>query len=446
MRLGIVSGVLWSVGAGLTGGELIRYLALDLGAAGFSFGFILAMPALAGLLRMGTPAVIRWTGSAKRACLAAHAAASTLLLLLLPAVGQVERPSAVVSLVGLLCATHVLSAVGIAAYWTWWGDIVPRRIRGRYFGRVQIWQLIALIPTLWAFGRFTDLWLARHARSPWSTYLQGYAIPNGIGAGLLLLSLVPLALVPATRSLPRSRFDRWSSLWLPLTDRRFRRFLIFHGWFSMANGLTQAAQTIFGKLVLHLGVGDMALMGNTMRGGQIAYTGWAGPFSDRFGNRPVLVLSQWFVGLAMLFYLFASPGPAWRVWLPIGAYICWSAYAGHNVCLPNLALKLAPDEHRAAYLAAHEAVGAVAYAMASGISGFLAIRTVEYAEAVWQLHGAASYAPIFLAGLALRLAGVVFAAKIREPASRSWGDILRTWTARPSANPEPVSLAARAKE
>jgi hypothetical protein len=29
LRLGILSGVLWSVGTGLTGGEIIRYQALD---------------------------------------------------------------------------------------------------------------------------------------------------------------------------------------------------------------------------------------------------------------------------------------------------------------------------------------------------------------------------------------------------------------------------------
>jgi MFS family permease len=333
--------------------------------------------------------------------------------------------------------------LGIAAYWTWWGDIVPRRIRGRYFGCVQICQLAALIPTLWGFGRFTDLWLSQHAGGNRSIFLQGYAIPNGIGAALLLAALVPLALIPATRSLPRGRFGDWRSLLLPFGDRQFRRLLVFHGWFSMANGVTQAAQTIFGKGVLHLGVGDMAVMGNSMRGGQIVYTSWAGAFSDRFGNRPVLTLSQTFAALAMLFYVFAAPEPAWRAWLPLGAFICWSAYAGHNVCLPNLALKLAPDEHRAAYLAAHEAVSSIAYALASGVSGFLAFQSTEYAQSVWHLQGAASYMPIFFAGLVLRLAGVRFAAEIREPGSRSWAEILRGRIARrpmPSGLPQPTPL------
>jgi len=75
--LGIISGVVWAVGTGLTTGELIRYFAIDLGATGFEFGLILALPALAGLLRLVAPAVIRWTGSSKAACLIAHASSST---------------------------------------------------------------------------------------------------------------------------------------------------------------------------------------------------------------------------------------------------------------------------------------------------------------------------------------------------------------------------------
>jgi hypothetical protein len=61
------------------------------------------------------------------------------------------------------------------------------------------------------------------------------------------------------------------------------------------------------------------------------------------------------VSIAMMFYLIASPTPHWRAWLLLGAWALWSFYAGHNICLPNLALKLAPVPEKSPYVAAHEA-------------------------------------------------------------------------------------------
>ena len=80
LGLGHFNAGLWAAGNGLTSGTLLVYLAQDLGAKGLGISLILAAPAIAGVLRLGAPAVIRLCGSEKRACLAAFAASYLLIL------------------------------------------------------------------------------------------------------------------------------------------------------------------------------------------------------------------------------------------------------------------------------------------------------------------------------------------------------------------------------
>src|SRR5579863_627281 len=71
LALGLINGVLWSVGNGLTTGTLIYYLAQELGAKGTALGVLIAAPTLVGLLRLLTPALVGPLGGIKATCLKA---------------------------------------------------------------------------------------------------------------------------------------------------------------------------------------------------------------------------------------------------------------------------------------------------------------------------------------------------------------------------------------
>ena len=110
------------------------------------------------------------------------------------------------------------------------------------------------------------------------------------------------------------------------------------------------------------------MMQLSMRAGQMALSPAIGSASDRIGNRPVLELSQAVVVLGPLFYFLASPEHPW--WI-IGAWTVWSAYAGLNICLTNIMLKLAPADNNAGYIASFEALGGVAYGLSTIAGGVL---------------------------------------------------------------------------
>jgi MFS family permease len=424
LALGHVNGALWSIGNGLTTGPLVLYLAQDLGAQGLALGLVLATPNAAGVLRLLAPAIIHRAGTAKRACLSLSLA-SYALIFTLPAVALVApsigRRAALTTMITLVFVHQLLEYIATVALWSWWADLVPQSVRGRYFARRQIIQLAALVPTLLAGGYFADAWRARYADDP-DRLLVAYAVPTAVGAAALVASIVPLALMPSTRRYqPTGSRIEWPLLRAALTDRRFARLLIFRCLFSLANGVSQTVQAVYPKRILQFGVGDMAAMRTVMQFGQMGAARWVGRWSDRFGNRPVLMAAQACVTASLLFFIVAGDGPS--RWLLVGAWVLFSAYVAHNICLPNLTLKLAPAADASAYVATSDALASLCHAAAT-VAGGMTYDWLRTTSSDPSHEPYRSCLILFAAGMAMRGFGVVLLAAIREPGAWTWREIV----------------------
>ncbi len=421
---GHVNGGLWAVGNALTTGPLVVYLARDLGALGLGLSLVLAIPNLAGLLRLIAPAIIFRAGTARRACLGLLLVSYVLIVglpFLAVAAPELSRTAAVGAMISLLFIHQMLEYLGTVALWAWWGDLVPGRIRGRYFARRQRIQLAVTIPTLLAAGFFADQWRKQFADQP-DHLLLAYAIPTGLGALLLLASVLPLFQMPATRAYPRPEWHVVAAaIQAPFGDRRFWALLVFRGWFSLANGVSQVVQNVYiPKDVLDFGVAPMNAFRVVTQGGQLAAARTVGKWSDCYGNRPVLIAAQLCVSLSLVFYLVARPETRW---LLAGAWVLFGAYIAHNICLPNLVLKLSPDVERPAYVAASEAIGSVLHA-ASTIGGGVLFDYLRAQSPDSSREPLRSCLIILVIGLVMRLSGVVLVARIREPGAWTWREIL----------------------
>ncbi len=347
LRQGIVSGTLWSIGNGWTTGSLVTYLAQELGARGFEVGAILAWQALAGASRLVAPAIIRRLGGVKPAAITLLAISYGLLATLpILALGTISFPTRLKFFMAVLCVHQLFEHLGTVAVWTWLAELVPVRLRGRYFATRQRWQLAALVPTSVAAAIFIDRWRGptpRPAGTPAllpegsTEILADYILVLTAGAVFLLLSVVPLWRMPAVEAVSTKRASPEPIS--ALRDSRFLRLLLCVCWLSFANGISQSAANIYPKQVLRLHLLPMVLLPLVMRLGQMALTPWVGRFSDRYGNKPTILLCQALVAFGPFFYLLATPAhPEWLA----GAFIVWSAFVGLNVCLPNLTFRLAP--------------------------------------------------------------------------------------------------------
>lgn len=419
-RLAYWNGGVWAIGNGLASTTLVVYLALDLGAGriGLGIALILAARHLLGLLRLGAPALIGRLVDRKRFCLGAFLA-GTLLLLCLPAVaapGWLPSPGAsLAALVVLWCAYHLLQYVGMVALWSWMADLVPLEVRGRFLGQRQRWIVLGEATGALCTAAFVWAWQYLHPAEPvWIAYV----IPASLGGAFMVAALVPLVLMPrAARSLTVRQGATFRTTLAPLRDGRFLRLLLFGCWFSLSNGLTQSAQFSYPKLLLGAVLAPVALLvvQTGMRLGQLTVSPWMGRLADRLGNRPVMIGSLLLVAQGPLCYGLSTPD---RRWWFVGAWALWIAYAGINVCLPNLMLKLSPGESNTPYIATFYAVTGLCYAVNTIFGGALYDR---YRGQTFTLLGGLTldyYQLIFLLGWIARSLGVLVLLLVIEDRGR----------------------------
>ena len=405
---------LWAIGNGLTNTTLVIFLALQLDAnkLGLGIGLILAMPQLVGLLRLAAPVLIGRIADRKTFCLGTFLL-SGLLLFCLPlaaAPGMLRSTGmSLAALVILWSLHHLMQYLGTVALYSWLADIAPLRVRGRFFGFRQRWLVAGEAIGALACGWFSFWWIGNHTESlRWI----GYAIPAGLGAWFMIAAIVPLWMMPKAEKIVHKRPGvNWKSLARPFADSRFLRLLLFGCWFSFSNGLTQTMQTTFPARVLQVSLFTMLAVQTAMRLGQLSISPGLGRMTDRIGNKSVMLFCLVLTAQGPLFYFFSTPQAPW--WF-VGAWIVWIAYAGLNIGLPNLMLKLAPGRSNTPYIAAYFTVTGLCYAANTILGGWLFDR---YGTSSFEFFGGTlDYNQcIFLLGWAARCMGIIALLLVIEP-------------------------------
>jgi MFS family permease len=411
MRLASANAALWAVGNGLVSTLLVVYLATEFGARGLAISLILAAPRFAGLMRLGVPAMIARWRQRKAICIAAYLASCTMLCALpLVAHGReyLSDGQALAVLITAWCVYHLFEYAGTVALWSWLGDVIPRRIRGRCLGGREQWLLLGRIAGIAASAALELLWRRLLPDAPrW----QPLALSASAGALMMALSVVPLVAMPAAQNAP-SAIPRlpWRSVAQVALDRPYRRLIAFSCYFALASGITISAQQLYPIRVLDLSYATLLVLSSTMWAGQSLVAPWAGRMSDRYGNRPVMIVSLLIASTGLLFFLAASPE---RPWLLSGAYIVWFAYAGLNVGLDNIKLKLAPADNNAPHLASYHAVSDFANGVSIICGGLLYDRLAAGGTDVLHL-----YAQLFFWGWVARTSAVALLIRLIEPGAR----------------------------
>ncbi|MBN1394805.1 MAG: hypothetical protein JW959_07265 [Pirellulales bacterium] len=427
-RLAVWNGAVWAIGNGLAGATLIIYLARELHyeRLGLGIGLILAAPHVAGLLRLAAPAMIQQFGNRKRFCIACFLL-SALTLSVLPwtcAPGRLPAPGwSLTALIALWCVYHLLQYLGTVALWSWLADVARGRIRGRFLGVRERWMVAGTAAAAIDVGLF--VWGIEKTCPALPAWIP-YGIATALGAGFMFVALVPLCLMP---SIAPKRDTKCPKITLsdirrglkefvaPFGDARFLPLLLFGCWFSLFNGVTQAAQRYFPMHVLGLPLAAMLSLETGSRLGRWGVSPRLGALADRFGNRPVMIVSQLLVAAGMLFFVAATLGGWW--WL-VGAWALWIAYAGLNVCMPNLMLKLAPRETNASYIAAFDGLRGLFYAVSVVVGG----RLVDLYRASSVSIGPAEvqfFALLFLFGWATRSLGAAILLLVKEQVGEDVG-------------------------
>jgi MFS family permease len=259
---------------------------------------------------------------------------------------------------------------------SWMADLVPPRIRGRYFSiRTLGSQVVAVLAPL-GVSYALDAWFGGVPRpeggAPDLAALQtrGFALVFALGALAGLVSGVLLRMQPEPER-PPAYVPPLTAGWFaePFRDRRFVRFLAFVAAFWAVNGIATPFWTPFQLQELGLGYSYVngwfvALQGTAM---VLALPFW-GRIADRFGNKPVTALALCLIFTHPLYYVLASSPSRWPLMLcdATSSGIAWAAY---NLAVFNLVLKLSPHNRRELYYAAYVTIQGVSTATTSVLAG-----------------------------------------------------------------------------
>lgn len=408
LRLSTTEGVVAElVGACASGGALTAW-ALYLGLSPVLVGSLGALPFIAQLVQIPSAWLTHVHGSRRTALWTIGIARQLpLALAVLPWLPLSEAAQRAV-LLAIAAAISLLSVAGNNAWTTWMGELVPDRIRGRYFGRRT--AFCALGSTLGALAAGAAL---DHARP-------------GAGAGVVLslLALASCALGALTSLLlarqhePRVRADASQptigDAIAPWRDAIARRALTFHVAWAAAGGVAAAFYPIHMIANLRMGFARMALYNGAIAAARIVAAPLWGKALDRVGARPVLVACCFGLCLSPVLWLFPREGLLWP--LAIDAPLCGVLLAGQALASFSLPMNLASRGTRSFHLAAFAAAGGLATGAASAFGGALA--HVLPAQLVLAGQPVVEAQMLFLLGAALRLCAAGLAVRIVEPGAR----------------------------
>ena len=401
-------GALANVFITFTGGVFITGLALLLGANDFQIGLLAAIPFLAQVAQLASGHFVHLAKSRKRAVLYLSAAARQLLwvipiVLLFNSTGNLT----------ILMAVAILSNVGIMAatptWMAWMADIVPGKVRGRYFGTRSAALAVVTAMAVLLGGVILD-----HMKAL-GNEAMGYVIIISISCiaaavALFLLNKIP---DPVKEEAPL-RFSL-ASLKEPLRNPAFRRLLLVFAMWNIAIGISAPffaphmltnLKMSFTLISIYSGVAaTLAVVLNRPWGAII----------DRFGSKPVIALCAFGIAGIPLLWLFLRQD--FLSLLAFEAVYSGALWTGFNLAAFNIPIANSPRKNRPVYLSMFSVVTGLAFFSASVLGGALAEWWGDFSWNVgWQTFN--NYHLIFFISAILRLFAARMSLTFHEPDER----------------------------
>lgn len=339
LRIATVSWMYGSAWAVLVSGVQLKSFARMVGFSDFDLGLLAAAPPLATLGMIVAALWIERSGRRKAQFLACATVHRLLWLAIaaLPLAMDLPSRSAVYVMLGIYTLSWVMQSFANPAWMTWMGDLVPKRIRGRYFaarfgfGRIIQVALVVTIGLLLDYATVPGPETA-DAQPRLLLLICGiFAVGAILGAAEILMYRKVREVIPPSRQkgdeeelrldqdIPRGRGLLATSramvrhiLLEPLRNAMFRRYVAFGitiGFATAVPGfffLVYTTETLgFSKLatqVLYMVISPIL--------GMIGLKVW-GQLLDRWGRRPVLIGATFMTVFSVTPYFFSTRDTPW---------------------------------------------------------------------------------------------------------------------------------------
>lgn len=405
LALASVEGAFANVFVILTGGVFITGLALFSGANDVTIGLLSAIPFLAQVAQLLSAYLVDKTGYRKSITIWASVVARQIWWVCVPLLLLVGRIRTDV-LLGIVAVSSISLMIANPAWMAWMADLVPQKIRGRYFGfRSMAVAVTTLLATIFG-GLVLD-----HFRT--IDRLQvGFAVIITAAATFALVAVILLHKIP-DRPPEKIRIPfHWTRLTAPFKNSDFRQLVSAFSFWNVAVGIAAAFYAVHMLTNLGMLFTQIAVYSSITSIVAIGLNRPWGKLIDRFGSKPIIVLCALGLTLVPLVWWLPRPGSVWILWFE--AVYSGALWTGFNLGVFNIPIAASPREGRTMYLAAFSVVSGGAFFVASLAGGVLA---QSWSELRWHLGRqiVVNYHLLFALSALLRFIGAILFMRVHEP-------------------------------
>ncbi|MBF2003141.1 MAG: MFS transporter [Synechococcales cyanobacterium C42_A2020_086] len=445
LRASTLDGVFATLFANATGGALLSGFFLALGANPTQIGLLASIPQLANLLQPIGAYFSEQTTSRHWYCLWVYGLSRALWVLLAAGIGYLSwlgwQPSHGAALIRLtliiLLLSHLLGALGSASWLSWMAVLVPRRLRGRYFGVRNSAANLSSLASVPLMGLLVSHWSGG--------VVQGYGVVLGFGilagcTSLLFQSLMvdvnpqvqhaiaPPVSPPVSPPTEAAEAAVRPTLCLPSVwqDTNFLVFLLYLTLWTFAVNLSAPFFNLYLLDTLKLDLSLVTLYNSLSAAANLLLLLFWGKLADRIGNRPLLLSVGVLVGITPLLWLTTGVN-SWSIWfgLPLLHLLSGGTWAAIDLCSNNLQIGVAPIQRQSTYFGIVAALAGISGALGTTAGGLLA-----------QYPIAGGLLGLFVISSGLRLAALLPLVFVHEQRSQSLRQLMRMLFPQPDLTPE----------
>jgi MFS family permease len=358
----ILDGSAFSAMAGLTQSYIAPF-ALALKATTVQIGLLTSVPNLMmALSQLAAPQLVSRVGSRKALILPAvflHAV-MWLPILLIP---YVIPGAKIWWLIAFVTLSTVFGAMANPAWGSLMADLVPRRIRGRYFAaRGRISTLVALI-FVFIGGGILQITKANG--------FLGFALIFG---GALLFRLISFIFLTKMYEVPAANGPgsgvRLPDLIREIGTSNLGRFTIFVALMGFSANLAAPFFTVYMLRDLHFSYLSFVIVTCSGSVATLLFLTYWGRRADRAGNLRIIRIASFLVPVVPLLWLVS--GQIW--YLVLVQTFASFAWAGFDLANVNFVYEAAPPEERTRRIALFNAMNGMAVCLGALAGGLLAGR------------------------------------------------------------------------
>lgn len=399
-----------------TGGILLSNFLVELDASPVIFGMLSSIPMVVNLIQPLGAYISERTTSRFHYSTLVYGISRLLWLFLVVGIickswGLINSGQLVILTLGIVFFSHFAGGLGSASWMSWLAIIVPRKLRGRYFG---IRNSAASLTNLLCVP------LAGFTVSHWfGGTLQGYGVVLFVGILFGLVSLgcqyfkidvnpqlqntylevtenkykvekvgvideLPLpnnsaitdnliyqnqdakslALVKADDRENEENFHKNSHFWI---------FLLYFSLWMLAFNLCAPFVNLYLLERLNIDVSWVTVYSSLQAGASLLMVVLWGRLADKLGNRPILIFVGIIVAVTPLFWFgIGNTNLDIWLWLPLLHIFIGGTGAAVDLCNHNLQIGITPVKNQSIYFAIAAAIAGVTGALGTTIGGFIA--------------------------------------------------------------------------